>query len=235
MKHPITLFLGFYVLGVVYAKDCERACRLFTDSLGRRELEHEAREACKKHNITPRPTTIDICLSTFKALQKSTCMNVCDGSPLVEDACGAIAGSTWIPKHNAYRSCKTGYKSAVRHVPGVLNAVANKFEDLRELLVDGKEEVWARPSATQACPRTTRRRTSTRTPRTLSRSSCSRSPLTTGRRCSSSSAAVTTSRTRSAPSVARTCPRRAAATTSSCPSCARGSSRPPPETQTSKK
>jgi hypothetical protein len=29
----------------------------------------------------------------------------------------------------------------VRHVPGVLNAVANKFEDLRELLVDGKEEV----------------------------------------------------------------------------------------------
>ena len=43
-------------------------------------------------------------------------------------------------KDNAYRSCKTGYKMR-SVVPEILQTVANKFEDLRELLVDAKEEL----------------------------------------------------------------------------------------------
>ena len=42
-------------------KDCERACEMFA-SLSRKFLVHEAKVACKKHNISPRPTTEDICL-----------------------------------------------------------------------------------------------------------------------------------------------------------------------------
>jgi hypothetical protein len=61
----------------VTAKDCKRACDLFERSQ-QRFLTHEAKISCKKHNISPRPTTEDICLSTFRAVTHSTCMSICD-------------------------------------------------------------------------------------------------------------------------------------------------------------
>jgi len=91
--------------------------------------------ACKKHNISPRPTTEDICLSTFRAITHSTCMNICDSDHnIVEDACGAIAGTTWIPKHNAFRACKTGYKMATQQVPGLIEAASEHMTELHEAL-----------------------------------------------------------------------------------------------------
>jgi len=109
----------FLLSSAVDGRDCEKACQIFEDN-NQKYLVHEAKVACKKHNISPRPTTEDICLSTFRALTRSTCLNYCDRTPLVPEACGAIAGTTWIPKHNAYKACKTGYREATRKIPALI-------------------------------------------------------------------------------------------------------------------
>jgi hypothetical protein len=122
----------FLLASSVHGRDCERACKTFEDN-NQKYLVHEAKVACKKHNISPRPTTEDICLSTFRALTRSTCLNFCDRSPLVPEACGAIAGTTWIPKHNAYKACKTGYREATRKIPGLIEQAAENTPLLSEL------------------------------------------------------------------------------------------------------
>jgi len=62
-----------------------RACNLFQD-LQNKYLVHDAKVACKKHNVSPRPTTEDICLSTYRALTHSTCVNYCDSNiDIIED------------------------------------------------------------------------------------------------------------------------------------------------------
>jgi len=124
MRTTGSIILLAGLLAASEAKDCERACTLFAE-LHRKFLVHDAKVACKKHNISPRPTTEDICLSTYNALTHSSCLNYCDESSAhVEDACGAIAGTTWIPKHNAFRACKTGYKSAIQNVPNLVEAAS---------------------------------------------------------------------------------------------------------------
>jgi hypothetical protein len=81
-KYIVTIAL--ILAAAVQGKDCEKACKNFEDN-NQKFLVHEGKVACKKHNISPRPTTEDICLSTFRALTRSTCMNYCDNSPLVPE------------------------------------------------------------------------------------------------------------------------------------------------------
>jgi hypothetical protein len=77
------------LVAAVEAKDCERACSLFADQ-HKKYLVHDAKVACKKHNISPRPTTEDICLSTYRALTHSSCLNHCDEVHYhVEDVSGS--------------------------------------------------------------------------------------------------------------------------------------------------
>ena len=60
--------------------------------------------------VTPRLTTLELCLGTFQGIAPSACYNACDGTTRVEpDLCGSVSASTWIPKHQAYKSCKSGY------------------------------------------------------------------------------------------------------------------------------
>ena len=69
------------------------------------------RAACDKHNVTPRPVTHELCLGTFQGIAPSACTNACDGVSRVEpDLCGSVSASTWIPKHQAYKSCRSGYQ-----------------------------------------------------------------------------------------------------------------------------
>ena len=69
------------------------------------------RASCEKHNVTPRPVTLELCLGTFQGIAPSACTNACDGVSRVEpDLCGSVSASTWIPKHQAYKSCKSGYE-----------------------------------------------------------------------------------------------------------------------------
>lgn len=134
-KYIVTIAL--VLAAAVQGKDCEKACKYFEDN-NQKFLVHEGKVACKKHNISPRPTTEDICLSTFRALTRSTCMNYCDSaSPLVPEACGAIAGTTWIPKHNAYKACKTGYREATRKIPGLIEAAMEGNRKLEEMFSVG--------------------------------------------------------------------------------------------------
>lgn len=132
-------FLALMVARAAQGKDCERACELFA-SVSRKYLVHEAKVSCKKHNVSPRPTTEDICLSTYRALTHSACLNFCDQSPLIDDACGAIAGTTWIPKHNAFRACKTGYKMAAQTVPKLVEQAAEASDELHSLLGGEEDE-----------------------------------------------------------------------------------------------
>jgi len=85
MRTTGSIILLAGLLAASEAKDCERACTLFAE-LHRKFLVHDAKVACKKHNISPRPTTEDICLSTYNALTHSSCLNYCDESSAhVED------------------------------------------------------------------------------------------------------------------------------------------------------
>lgn len=54
--------------------------------------------ACQ-HNVTPRPTTHDLCVNTYAAHEKSACLRACDGdTPLEDDVCAGVASATWISK-----------------------------------------------------------------------------------------------------------------------------------------
>lgn len=122
-------------------KDCEQACKLF-ERTNQNFLHHQAKVSCKKHNVSPRPTTEDICLSTFRALTHSACINHCDGTPHIHEACAAIAGTTWIPKHNAYRACRTGYREAIENVPDLVEKATESSPELKKLLGEiGKKKV----------------------------------------------------------------------------------------------
>jgi len=79
----------FLLSSAVDGRDCEKACQIFEDN-NQKYLVHEAKVACKKHNISPRPTTEDICLSTFRALTRSTCLNYCDRTPLVPEVTNTL-------------------------------------------------------------------------------------------------------------------------------------------------
>jgi hypothetical protein len=80
-----SVFPALLLVASAAAKDCQLGCDLFERSQ-QRYLTHEAKVGCKKHNISPRPTTEDICLSTFRAITHSICMNLCDPEHnIVED------------------------------------------------------------------------------------------------------------------------------------------------------
>lgn len=97
------------------SEQCHKACRKVLNSAENRQA---LADACVKHNITPRPTTYDICANTYAAHQTSVCLHACDGETKVEeDVCAGVASATWISKHNAYRSCKAGFKGALSKVP----------------------------------------------------------------------------------------------------------------------
>lgn len=112
----ITLVLAAAVQG----KNCEKACKTFEDN-NQKYLVHEGKVACKKHNISPRPTTEDICLSTFRALTRSTCLNYCDSnSPLVPEVktfifCFLVSKRIVFLLYVIYVMCCLGMWSDCRH------------------------------------------------------------------------------------------------------------------------
>ena len=86
--------LAAVLFSVASAKECEQACKLFASS-SNKYLVHDAKVSCKKHNISPRPTTEDICLSTYRAVTHSACLNFCDDKhDHIEDVSGAATATS---------------------------------------------------------------------------------------------------------------------------------------------
>uniref|UniRef100_A0A7S2D0N0 Uncharacterized protein n=1 Tax=Florenciella parvula TaxID=236787 RepID=A0A7S2D0N0_9STRA len=142
MKLSSAIVVLFWALDA-NAQDCFRLCK---GVLSSPEAAAAQRASCEKHNVTPRPVTLELCLGTFQGIAPSACTNACDGVSRVEpDLCGSVSASTWIPKHQAYKSCKSGYEGATQLIPALVRDVIVNDVGLQKELADKAAE-----EATQA-------------------------------------------------------------------------------------